>query len=469
VEPHGRRLLGEFMGIVRVTSRRYKGAALLACAVALLGVAAPRGLAQPDHGAGATQSNRFKPAYVRLGNADEGLLFESSRTGPQGRIAVMYSHPSGNNFNSPIGPELASRGYRVLLVNHHGGREDMEDFLPGLSRGIQHLRKLPGVDRAVYIGHSGGGMLAAFYANVAANGRSACQGPEKIYPCKGAGLDGLAKPDGVVLLDANLGAPYRTQSIDPAVADGRKRIPALDMFSVANGFDHAAKRATYSPAFAKRFYAAQKARSDKLIASALDRLRAIEQGNSPYSDNEPLVIRGAKMSQPAAALHHPDPEHYLARTKKPRLLLKADGTKPEVIVPSVRPPNTRYATEFASLDAWTLNTTVRQFLSQVATRTTADYAITADDIVGVDWRSGMLSTAGNAEGISVPSLVMVMTCNDHVVHGEIIFDHLASKDKTFAAVEGALHGFTPCKPEYGNTQKRMFDFIDGWLTKAGRL
>jgi hypothetical protein len=50
-----------------------------------------------------------------------------------------------------------------------------------------------------------------------------------------------------------------------------------------------------------------------------------------------------------------------------------------------------------------------------------------------------------------------------------MFDHLAAKDKTFAAVEGALHNFTPCKPEFGDTKKRAFDFMDSWLSKPGRF
>jgi pimeloyl-ACP methyl ester carboxylesterase len=457
------------MGKLKIKAVRRSGAAL-SCILALFAAVPPQAVAQSANAPSALQSDRFKTVYIRLGRDDEGLLFVPANEGPKARIALMFSHPSGNNFNNPIGPELAKRGYRVLLVNHHGGREDMEDFLPGLSNGIQYLHSLPGVERVVYLGHSGGGMMAAFYTNLALNGAAGCQGPEKIYSCKGDGLDKLAKPDGLILLDSNLGSPYRMQSIDPAVSeDGRTRNPSLDMFSAANGFDAKAKQAIYSPEFAKRFYAAQAARKDRLTADALKKLKALEDGTSAYSDDEPLVIRGAKLSQAAAALHQPDPTHYLAHSKAPHTLLKVDGTDAETILTSVRPPLTRYASDLKSLDAWTLNTTVRQFLSQVATRTTPDYAITADDIVGVDWRSSMLSTAGNVEGIRIPSLVMVMTCNDHVVHGEIIFNHLAAKDKTFAGVEGALHVFTPCKPEYGDTQKRMFDYVDGWLGKPSRF
>ena len=80
-----------------------------------------------------------------------------------------------------------------------------------------------------------------------------------------------------------------------------------------------------------------------------------------------------------------------------------------------------------------------------------------------------MSSPGNAEGITVPALVLSMGCHYLLVPGEIIFNHLASKNKSFAVVEGATHGFAPCKPEYGDTAKRVFDFADDWLSKPGRL
>ena len=56
-----------------------------------------------------------------------------------------------------------------------------------------------------------------------------------------------------------------------------------------------------------------------------------------------------------------------------------------------------------------------------------------------------------------------------VVPSEIIYDHLAAKDKTFAAVEGSGHLFNPCKPQYGDTSKRLFDYVGQWLAKPGRF
>ena len=441
------------------------------CAV-VLGAFAPVELAAQGGGpvpVGPIQSDRFRTVYVRLGaNSAEGLLYDPVAPGPNARIALLYSHPDGNNFNQPVGREMAHRGYRVLMVNYRGEEESPEVYAPSISRGVAYLRTLPGVQRVVIIGHSGGGHLMALYQNVAEHGASACQGPEKLYPCRGEGLDRLAKPDGIVLLDSTMGAFHQMSSVDPAV-EGKTRMPSLDMFAAANGYDVTGKRATYSVDFAKRFYAAQAARNGRMVDNALERLRALTRGAGQFTDDEPLVIPGMGVEAAGARLYQPDPA-FAARTNKPHRLLKADGTQPEVIVPSVRPPSGQQAAgALGTLRVMTQNTTVRRFLALSAIRTTPDFAITADDIVGVNWASAISSTPANAEGISVPALVMVMTCHYLVVPGEIIFDHLRSTDKTFAAVEGAVHGFTPCRPEYGDTVKRTFDFVDGWLGKAGRF
>ena len=418
---------------------------------------------------GPVQSEKFRTTYVRLGSDnDEGLLYEPVTPGANSRIALVYAHPNGNTFNVAVGPEMASRGYRVLMVNHHGEQDDANLFAPAISRGIGYLRTLPGVQRVVIAGHSGGGHLVTWYQNVAEHGPSACQGAEKIYPCPGEGLVGLAKPDGIILLDSTLGAFHQMSAVDPAV-DGSKRKPALDMFTAANGYDIEGKRARYSPEFAKRFHAGQAARNARIVDNALERLQAITQGKGQFSDDEPLVIQGMGANAAGARLYQPDTA-FVAHTKKPHMLLKADGTEPEMIVPSVRPPSGQQAIgALGTLRVMTQDTTVRHFLANSAIRTTPEYAITVDDIVGVDWASATTSTPANAAGITVPALVMPMTCHYLVVPNEIIFDHLSSKDKTFVAVEGAVHNFTPCRPEYGDTVKRAFDFVDTWLGKAGRF
>jgi hypothetical protein len=222
----------------------------------------------------------FSTRYVRLAAQDtEGLLYEPVRPGPNTRIALVYTHPNANTFNEPLGREMAARGYRVLMVNHRGDTAP-EAYLPSVSRGVSFARSLPGVTRVIVVGHSGGGPLVALYENVAEHGPTACGGPEKIYPCKPEGLESLAKPDGLILLDSTLGAFHQMSAVDPAV-DGDKRIAALDMFAPANGYDLATRRARYTAAFAQRFYRAQADRNARIVAEAQARLGLIAAGAGP--------------------------------------------------------------------------------------------------------------------------------------------------------------------------------------------
>lgn len=417
---------------------------------------------------GPTMSDAFRTVYIRLDSSDEALLYEPVSPGTNARIALVIMHPGGDAFNSEPVVEMARRGYRVLAMNHHGDASDEAVFAQPLARAISYARTLSGVQHVVLMGHSGAGHALAFYQNVAEHGPTVCQGPEKILPCDGKELTGLVKPDGIVLLDSTLGAAHSMSSIDPAV-DGGKRIPSLDMFDAANGYDTASGSAKYSADFAKRFYAAQAARNAAIVDQAIVRLNALKQGKGEFSDDEPLVIPGMGGEAAGARLYEPDPT-LAAHTKKPHTLLKADGTQPEMIVESVRPPmGQQYVSKLGSLRVMSQETTVRDFLARVAIRTTPDYAFTADDIVGIDWASAMNSTPANAEGISIPALVLANTCHYLMVPDEIIFDHLGSKDKTLVFDEGATHDFAPCRPEYGDTIKRAFDYVDNWLNKPGRF
>lgn len=418
---------------------------------------------------GSVDTTEYRTRYVRLGQQGEGLLYEPGTSGPKGHVAVIFAHPSTNVFNDPIGREIARRGYRIVMANYRGGDPSEQAYAQTISRGIAFLRTLPGVTKVVVIGHSGGGHLIPFYANVALNGPAACSGPEKIYPCDPQMVSNLEKPDGMILLDPTLGAFHQMSSVDPAVGADGKRIPALDMFTAANGYDLEAKKATFSPEFAKRFYAAQGARNKKITDDALARLKLIEAGKGRFSDDEPLTITGMGINAAGARLYQPDLA-FVEHTKKPRTLLKADGTSVEQIIHTVRPPSGQQAVAaLNTLDVMTNNTTVRNFLSDSAIRTGPNFAMTADDIVDVDWKSAMTSTPANVEGVTVPSLVMPMGCHYLLVPGEIIFDHLGAQDKTFAVVEGAVHVFNACGPQYGDTLKRTFDYVDGWLSKPGRF
>jgi hypothetical protein len=170
----------------------------------------------------------------------------------------------------------------------------------------------------------------------------------------------------------------------------------------------------------------------------------------------------------------PQDTSLMAHTRKAWPLLKADGSQLVQIVPSVRvassatPPAGYY-------QRGALRTSVRNFLSTYAVRTTADFGYDADTVRGIDWDSSYAVTPGNAGHFKAPLLTMGMTGSYEYLAAETIYERSPSRDKTIAFVEGAGHNFTPCTKcekspgQFGDTVATMFDYIDRWLRKPGRF
>jgi pimeloyl-ACP methyl ester carboxylesterase len=418
----------------------------------------------------------MKTTFVRLTNNSNAILVEPVTPDPvRSHIAVVVTHPERlNNFGYFTGQGLAKYGYRALMVNYYGQEITYEEFLPVIAAAIKSLRATPGVDKVVLVGHSTGGPEFAFYQDVAENGPKACQEPARALKCDAKGLDNLPKADGFVSFDSHSGAPDRTIAFDPAVVDPHKpsnqRIAALDMFSPKNGYDPKTNTARYSEAFKKRFLAAQAARVNQLVDEAEARLKRIQAGKDVYKDDAPFLIYGGSRAVNGARLDQAD-DRLLSQTHAPRLLLKGDGTRSVEIVhrlfPAIATPQDLHQLDTNA--STTMNGTVKHFLSFWGQKTKPGYTVTASGIEGVEWRGAPSSLQGSVEGIRVPTLVVSATCGPHLVVGEITYDHAAARDKDYVAVEGATHGFTPCKPQYGDTSKRAFDYLDGWLTKPGRF
>jgi pimeloyl-ACP methyl ester carboxylesterase len=412
-----------------------------------------------------------KTTFVRLTNQANAIVVEPETPVPsKGRIAILVTHPENiNNFNYFIGRALPQYGYRVMMMNYYGPEISYYEYLAPLSAAVRHLRSLPGVEKVVLAGHSTGGPALTAFQDVAENGAKACQDPVRIYKCDAKLAENLAKADGVMLLDANAGRPEGTLGLNPAVDphQPRKYNEALDLFSPKNGYDPATGTAKYSPEFLKQFFAAQAARANQLIDEAQARLAKIEKGEGNFKGDEPLVLGGSGLfsggSRPELAYIG-----LLSRTHAPHLLLKADGTRSVQIIPVVKQPTTRRA-DYGPFDQQPYVGTVRQYLATYGLRLDPDYRWTEDNIYGVQWRSTAASIGGNLMGIRVPTLVMTATCAPHTVFHEIAYEHSPAADKEFVGVEGANHGFTPCRPEYGDTFKRAFDYVDGWLGKPGRF
>jgi hypothetical protein len=310
------------------------------------------------------------------------------------------------------------------------------------------------------------------YQAIAEQGVRFCQDSGKIHKCPD-NLAGMPAADGVVLADANWGqAEMVLLSIDPSVVDehsGMKSNPALDVKNPKNGYSP--NGANYSQAFIRAFQAAQGQRNGKLIKMAQDRLAAIEAGKGQYSDDEIFIVPGAFV---AANKLFPEDPRLLSHSRKPWPLLHADGSETTEIIHSVRVPETP-PMQLSSFKFGALKTTVRNYLSSYAIRTTSDFGYDADTIRGVEWTSTYASPPGNAEGITVPFLALGMTGHWEGLAAETIYDHTKSADKSLAFVEGADHIYRPCAKcektpgQFGDTVKTTYDAVDRWLSKPGRF
>ncbi len=437
--------------------------------------------------------------YVNLGAGGTALLRTPSPLGasPRDHIGIFVMHPSSSFINSPICTELANRGYTTLCADNPfsfngNGYKGYEDHSAIIARGINCLKgqnppgqtsspcsAITAITKIIIIGHSMAGPMMAFYQNIAENGAAACKKPERLIPCDDTNLSNLPVADGVILLDSHLGDAAATMTYtDPAVIRDQQpdlRDSRVDMFDPANGYDTTTNGATYSDKFIKAFLAGQSRRHNKLIDDALEELSDITNDrHNVYPDDMPFVVpgsNGARLWQPDIRLLKCTQAAYLVLTNA-----NPTGEGPKQICSVRLPAGNLGALTFDSVTS----VSVQIWLGAHSVRTTKDYNQTPDDITGIVYDSSNTSTPTNVEGLSKPLLIVVMGAHYFMRPDEILLSHATkTNDKQMVAVEGAVHGFTPCTPcavaqglpanAYGDTVKRLFDFVDGWLSNPGRF
>ena len=414
----------------------------------------------------------IKMSYVRLADGAEALLYEPAQAGPKAHVALVNIHSFSSYLNHTSCRNMAERGYPILcgstrFTNAEDDYKGFEDHAPAIKSAVARVKAIAGVTKVVLIGHSMGAPMMAFYQNVAQNGAKVCQGPEKIMPCDDANLRDLPGADGLVLLDPHYGEAAGTLTyVDPAIADEArpgKRDNSLDMFDKANGYD--AKGSSYSAEFRRRFLAAQAARNARLTQAALQQWAALKADNGAtlYQDDMAFFVPGVR-----ARLFQPDVS-MMQHSKKAYTLLKGDGTTPSEQLVSLREPSGGIGR--ALTHESTLRISLRRWLGDHAIRTTPDYDQTADGMTGIDWDSSATSTSTNVKTVTVPLLIMVMTGHYFIQTGELLMATSGSADKQMVGIEGAAHGIVPCercakvKGQFGDTVKRTYDYLDGWLAK----
>ena len=409
-----------------------------------------------------------KATYARVGMWINGVLYAPENDADCKNVAVMVMHSDADYLNFPAGKALASHGYRTLQANVSKVSDMLDKKLLDVKAGIEYLKSLPGVEKIVLLGHSGGATLMSCYQAVAENGVAVFQDEKKIVPISDIGQ--LPAADGVMLIDSNWGNGIMTLlSLDPAVKCDCNGVDLDAEYDLAKQEGYHPDGSHYSDAFISKYQKAQAARNDKLINKALERLEAINLGKGNYRDDEPWIVAGATQIAPCNRLF-PQDIRLLSHTKNEWPLIHADGSVTTGIIPSLR--KARKAMPFTSIYGMgTMITSVKTYLSAQAVRTTEDFGYDESHIYGIDWDSSYCCTPGNMRHVKAPLLLMGMTGGYECLAAEMIHELAASEDKTLAFVEGASHMLWPAKEcesypgQFGDTVKLTFDYAADWLDK----
>ncbi|KAF2162365.1 hypothetical protein M409DRAFT_58459 [Zasmidium cellare ATCC 36951] len=387
---------------------------------------------------------------IALGGGVVGGLYRPAVQSHKASLALFLMHAGSDYLRFTACTELASRGFTIFCANNYASKAgqnsdlDFDLMMQNVGLGMSYLRNQTDIDHVVLLGHSGCGAMMAAYQNIAENGVSVCNGPEKIYPCSD-GLAGLMPADGIVLLDANYGTSTMTLlSVNPAIIDE-------------------------TTAFAEAFHSGVAARWQRLVKYAEERRAIIMAGNGTFSDDEPFYIPDAHFVGGNNKLFAQDTQ-FLSHTVHEWPLLHKNGSTTTQVVRSVRvPANLRSLAD--SFQQGALKTTINRFLRTFAIRVTDDFSYNGDSFTGIDWASSHLATQNPVSGIHVPMLTMGMTGHweylaaEKASHSNSTVFQDCSDDKTIAFVEGASHTIDVCKDcesfpgQYGDTIKTCFDFL----------
>ncbi|MCM1297857.1 MAG: lysophospholipase [Muribaculaceae bacterium] len=411
----------------------------------------------------------IKNTYLQFTHRQGAVLYQPVTQGNKSSIGIMLMHCDADYYGFLPAPELAKRGYTVLASNVTRSRGPFEDKLKDLGRAIEYLKGLPGIEKLVLLGHSGGATLMSAYQAVAENGAQVFQHEGMIVKMQDVGP--FPKADAVMLLDSNWGNGVMTLvSLEPSITEetsSRNRKEGFELFDQANGFS--AEGAQYSDEFVKKFHKAQAERNDKLIAYALERLEKIEKGEGDFDDDEPFVIAGGSQIAPNNKLF-PQDVRYLSHTQDAYDLIHADASVTHEVIRSLRKPH--FDRNMVTVNEMATDvTTIRTFLTCSSIRTEG-FGYDETHIFGINWDSGFSCTPGNIQHVTAPLLIMGMTGSYEFLAAEQIYRNAGSQNKTIAFVEGASHNFVPqedaeeYKGQFGDTVKNCFDYVDGWLEKT---
>jgi hypothetical protein len=406
------------------------------------------------------QSN---PAYVRLPGGVNAARFTPD-SGPAPFIAFATAHRTGNTIGSDTCVELAKRGFMAICFETRYRNDDIgiqwEKLPLDVKAVVDYARRQPGITRVVLLGHSGGSPMMSLYQAIAEKGKGVCDRPGMYSTCAAENYGTLSPADALVYPDAHPGNPLQSlRSLNPSVTieNGVKKVdPALDLYSPANGYNPNGA-STYSPEFIARYYKAQSAKMNELIAKVQGIQARIKAGTYPYNDDDMIFLPGGN-----AVIAHAAPKLVpdMISTKRPVKVIKNDGSVVTQMFTSVMVPDEDLAALSRSFDGTAVHR-LSTFMSSVAIKST-------DSLHDIDYCSTINSTTCYVAYSTKPTLFMAMGGYKFIRDHEIMFERSTATDKDFVIVSGALHGYNPCTRcetfpgEFGNSEKNMYDYIAAW-------
>lgn len=232
---------------------------------------------------------------------------------PQATTVVSLMHPRQDLTHHVLVPELLARGFAVWTQGTRSVNNDIalihEQALLDAAAGQQFLRER-GFGQVVTLGHSGGGALFAFYHE-----QAGLPPAERISrtpagrPIDLAGAD-MPLPDGAMFMAPHPGqGALLMRLIDPSVTDETDPLsvdPALNPFSVANGFAEPPDRSTYSPEFVSKYLAAQRDRMARLDAAARDRVAEAASARGRFKANNDTADRRVSLAPRVLTVYRTD-------------------------------------------------------------------------------------------------------------------------------------------------------------------
>jgi hypothetical protein len=331
---------------------------------------------------------------------------------------------------------------------------------------MEYARSQPGITKVVLLGHSGGSPLMSLYQAIAENGVGFCQDPKRMVKCAN-NVGGLKPADGLVFPDAHPGNPAQAlRGINPSLVidAGKVRvIPELDPFDPKNGYNPNGP-SHYSKEFQTRYYAAQSKVMNEQIARVLAAQKRMKNGDYVFPDNDIVLVPFSDQDGSAGLmLMDPSIPEFMS-TARPEKLLKNDGTIATQVVHSVAVPELGQAKANRLFNAGVKVLTFTSYLSANATRST-------NSLDGIEHCATNISTICNIQSIKAPIMIAAMGGWRFIRDQELMYDLSPSTDKDYIVVEGAVHGYTPCKAcettpgQYSNTVKNLFDYVRDWANK----